>query len=76
MLFLGYATGLQIWDCTDLARVSEVLNLSSDADWGCVSFAGILPAPAPGQQTIADAFDKERPLIGVVCVPPFCLIDF
>jgi hypothetical protein len=27
LLFLGYAMGFRIWDCTNLGAVSEVLNL-------------------------------------------------
>ena len=26
VLFLGYSSGFQMWDCTNLASVSEVLN--------------------------------------------------
>jgi hypothetical protein len=60
-LFLGYSMGLQIWDCTSLGSVSEILNLSG-SDWGRVMFAGILPSPSP---STADPFASQRPLIGV-----------
>ncbi|KAJ3772601.1 hypothetical protein FB446DRAFT_643226, partial [Lentinula raphanica] len=33
LLFLSYhPTGMQIWDCTDLGSISEVLNLPSESD--------------------------------------------
>ena len=60
LLFLGYSKGLQIWDCTTLGVVEEMLNLS---DWGCVTFAGVLCAPS---QSKLDPFASQRPLIGVV----------
>lgn len=62
LLFLGYAAGLQVWDCTRLASVSELLNLSN-SEWGRVAFAGVLPPPASSR---GDAFAGERPLIGMV----------
>ncbi|KAJ3488016.1 hypothetical protein NLJ89_g11658 [Agrocybe chaxingu] len=35
MLILAYPTGLQIWDCTNLSAISEVLNLNLNSDeWG------------------------------------------
>ena len=62
LLFLGYSMGLQIWDCTNLGAVSEILNLSK-SDWGRVAFAGVLHPPPPSQ---VDPFVSQRPLIGVV----------
>lgn len=33
-LILAYPAGLQIWDCSDLSAISEVLNLNFDsAEW-------------------------------------------
>lgn len=61
LLLLGYSTGLQIWDCTNLGSVSEVLNLSG-LDWGRVNYAGVLPRPSSLKD---DAFAAERPLIGI-----------
>lgn len=61
LFFVGYTSGLQVWDCTDLSTVSEVLNLS--ADWGRVIHAGVLPDP---QSAASDPFASERPLIGIV----------
>ena len=59
-LFLGYLTGLQILDCTNLGSVIEILNLSR-SDWGQVTFAGVLPPPST-----LDLFTLQRPLIGIV----------
>ncbi|KAI9464881.1 hypothetical protein HD554DRAFT_2026168 [Boletus coccyginus] len=61
VLFLGYSSGFQMWDCTNLASVSEVLNLSAPS-WGHVTFAGALPPP------VADdvQFSSLRPLIGII----------
>ena len=62
LLFLGYSMGLQIWDCTNLGAVSEILNLSK-SDWGPVDFAGVLHPPPPSE---VDPFVSQRPLIGMV----------
>lgn len=32
ILIIGYTAGIQIWDCSDLASVSELLNLSNQ-EW-------------------------------------------
>lgn len=33
-LILAYPAGLQIWDCSDLSAISEILNLNFDsAEW-------------------------------------------
>ena len=40
LLLLAYTSGLQIWDCTNLGSVSEILNLRSS------------PAPVPSAQNI------------------------
>ena len=64
LLFLGYSIGLQIWDCTNLGSVSEILNLSSP-EWGHITFAGVLPAPPPSE---VDPFVSQRPLIGTMYV--------
>ncbi|KIJ59762.1 hypothetical protein HYDPIDRAFT_177705 [Hydnomerulius pinastri MD-312] len=62
VLFLGYSTGFQMWDCTDLASVSEVLNLSGPS-WAHVTFVGVLASPP-----LADdgQLNSLRPLIGVI----------
>lgn len=64
LLFLGYSSGLQIWDCTNLGSVSEVLNMS-DSDLGRIEFAGVLAA-SPSFGT--DSFISQRPLIGIMYV--------
>ena len=60
VLFLDYPSGFQVWDCTNLVTVSEVLNLSGHS-WGYVSFAGVLPSPL-----VDDGFTSLRPPIGVM----------
>ena len=60
VLMLGYSTGLQLWDCSNLGSVSELLNLTGP-EWGAVEFAGVLPGPHGGAE---DAFRQKRPLIG------------
>jgi hypothetical protein len=64
ILLLGYTTGLQIWDCTILGSVSEILNLT-DYPFGSVTFAGVLLAPHHSRER---DYDGSRPLIGVMCV--------
>lgn len=64
LLFLGYSTGLQVWDCTKLGSVVEIFNLAG-AGWGRVTFAGILPSPTPTTLR-GDPFVEQRPLIGLV----------
>ncbi len=41
LLFLGYSSGFQIWDCTKLNSVDEVLNLNHFDD--AVTYAAVLP---------------------------------
>ncbi|KAL6303055.1 hypothetical protein BKA93DRAFT_917639 [Sparassis latifolia] len=62
LLILGYPSGLQIWDSTDLGAVSELLNLSRD--WGAVVYAGVLPNPRLSSKD--DPMREKRPLLGVV----------
>jgi hypothetical protein len=64
LLLLGYASGLQIWDCTDLAMVSEVLNLSG-LDWGFVSCAAVLPRPRLLDAS-GDPLAADRPILGIM----------
>src|SRR5271154_2194279 len=42
LLFIGYPSGMQIWDCTNLSNVLEIFNLTDKA-WGDVSYAAVLP---------------------------------
>lgn len=62
ILLLGYTSGLQIWDCTVLGSVSEILNLT-DYPFGSVTFAGVLVAPHSSRES---DYDASRPLIGVI----------
>ena len=57
---LGYPTGLQLWDCSNLGSVSELLNLAGPA-WGAVEFSGVLPDPPSGAE---DTYLHKRPMIG------------
>ncbi|TBU43312.1 hypothetical protein BD309DRAFT_894635 [Dichomitus squalens] len=59
VLMLGYPSGLQLWDCSNLGSVSELLNLTG-AQWGAVEFAGVLPDPPQ----VEEEFRPKRPLIG------------
>ena len=61
-LFLGYSVGFQVWDCTHLGAVSEILNLSS-VDSGTVLFSGVLPRASLGR---GDEFADHHPLIGIM----------
>jgi hypothetical protein len=61
LLLLGYTSGLQVWDCTDLGTVKEIVNLSTG--WGKVTCVRILPQPAT---TKDDAFAQHRPLLGIM----------
>lgn len=56
---LGYPTGLQLWDCSNLSSVAELLNLTG-SQWGAVEFAGILPDPP---RAAADELRQKRPLV-------------
>ncbi|KAI0637468.1 hypothetical protein C8Q77DRAFT_1048447 [Trametes polyzona] len=59
ILILGYPTGVQLWDCSNLGSVAELLNLTG-AQWGAVEYAGVLPDPP---RSAADEFRQKRPLI-------------
>lgn len=58
-LILGYRNGLQIWDCTDMGAISEVLNLKG-APFADIIQAQILPTPVP------DPMAEQRPLLGLL----------
>lgn len=68
LLFLGYSSGLQIWDCTCLGSVSEILNISG-SNLGRIVFAGVLPSSTLGADLIS-----QRPLIGAMYVPPSAIV--
>lgn len=59
---VGYETGVQVWDTTNLDRVHEVLNLRMA---GAVVGGGALPTPAATSGT-SDMFSEKRPLMGMV----------
>ena len=78
LLLVGYRTGLQIWDTTNLGEVKELVNVR---DIGTVLMADVLPHPAESTNDgfISDEFIAERPLIGVVYVqlsPVSLLTDY
>ena len=58
---LGYRSGLQLWDYTDVGSVSEVLNLSGP-QWGAVEMLNVLPEPR--RSGLEDSAKTQRPLIG------------
>ncbi|PCH41803.1 hypothetical protein WOLCODRAFT_132119 [Wolfiporia cocos MD-104 SS10] len=62
LLVIGYPAGLQIWDCSDLGAVSEILNLSGP-QWGAVACARVLPPPA---LHAGDGYKEQRPLLGIL----------
>ena len=73
LLILAYSSGVQIWDCTNLDSIAEMLNVSSP-EWGRVLHAEVLPNPP---STASDEFSKSRPLLGMmygsgISVCPFC----
>ncbi|KAI8984805.1 hypothetical protein BD414DRAFT_66054 [Trametes punicea] len=61
ILILGYPTGLQLWDCSNLGTVSELLNLTG-SQWGAVEFASVLPDPLSSRAS-HDEYRQKRPLI-------------
>ena len=81
LLLLGYTSGLQIWDCSNLTSVDEVLNLNFDsAEWRmtvgeegstterCIVHASVLPSPSNRSlyRCGADIFSSHRPLLGIL----------
>ncbi|CCM06516.1 uncharacterized protein FIBRA_08788 [Fibroporia radiculosa] len=62
LLLLGYRSGLQVWDCSNLGSVSELLNLSGP-QWGAVEQITVLPTPVLEK----DYHRAKRPLLGVLC---------
>ncbi|THH09407.1 hypothetical protein EW146_g8694 [Bondarzewia mesenterica] len=62
LLLLGYQSGFQIWDCTSLESIVDLLNLPR-TDWGRILSASILPSPPSAQ---LDQFADSRPLLGII----------
>ncbi|KAF8622444.1 hypothetical protein AX15_007027 [Amanita polypyramis BW_CC] len=70
-LILAYPSGFQLWDCTNLASVTEVLNVNTAShEWlggGEIVHAAILPSPSPNVvQPSSDPYAGDRPLLGIV----------
>jgi hypothetical protein len=63
ILVLGYTAGMQIWDCTELSSVKEIVNVAMDL--GKVVEAHVLPDPSNRRK---DAFATYRPLLGLMFV--------
>ena len=80
LLILSYIPcGLQIWDCTDLGAVTEVLNLNfSGAEWkelefdvGRVVYAALLSSGVNRSDSArekSDSFKEDRPFLGIMYV--------
>ena len=62
-LLVGYLRGMQIWDCSNLGSVSEILNLSG-SEWSDIQIAGFLPNPL--DLGSADALADQRPAVGLM----------
>lgn len=63
LLVLGYSSGLQIWDCTNLDSIAEILNVTSP-EWGRTLQAEVLPNPP----ALGDELLNSRPLLGIMYV--------
>ncbi|KIP08844.1 hypothetical protein PHLGIDRAFT_34739 [Phlebiopsis gigantea 11061_1 CR5-6] len=63
ILLVGYRTGMQVWDCSNLGSISEVLNLSGPS-WGDIKIAAVLPNP--DTHVAQDEMESCRPLIGMI----------
>jgi hypothetical protein len=63
LLILAYSSGLQIWDCTNLDSIAEMLNEPS-TEWGRILHAEVLPNPLVAA---GDEFLNSRPLLGMMC---------
>lgn len=66
LLFLFYRAGFQIWDASNLASVSEVLNVNLEGKQidSRVFYAAVIPPP----KRALDQFKSQRPLVGLVYV--------
>jgi hypothetical protein len=63
LLLLGYRRGFQIWDCTNLGTVCEVVNVASSEEWGAVTYAALLPTP---REELEGVKAGQRPYLGVL----------
>ena len=71
LLILAYSSGFQLWDCTNLASVTEVLNLNAaSSEWlggGEIVHVAVLPSPSSHiVQHYDDPYAEVRPLLGIV----------
>ena len=70
-LILAYPSGFQLWDCTSLSSVTEVLNLNTTStEWhggGQIVHAAFLPSPSSlVVRHFGDPYSVDRPLLGVM----------
>ncbi|PFH47114.1 hypothetical protein AMATHDRAFT_68396 [Amanita thiersii Skay4041] len=70
LLILAYPSGFQLWDCTDLSSVTEVLNLNMNtSEWqggGDIVHVAMLPAPhSRVVRRFGDPLAEDRPLLGI-----------
>ncbi|KAF8332992.1 hypothetical protein F5887DRAFT_995039, partial [Amanita rubescens] len=70
-LILAYPSGFQLWDCTSLSSVTEVLNLNTTSDeWhggGEIVHAALLPSPSSqAVRHFGDPYAQDRPLLGII----------
>ena len=63
ILLVGYRTGMQIWDCSNLGSISEILNLSGPS-WNDIKIAAVLPSP--DTNVAQDEMESRRPLVGIM----------
>jgi hypothetical protein len=76
ILILGYSTGIQIWDCSDLGRV-KWSHEHAGRHIHHTSFVSvaILPSPSPPRATVfdfrqGDSLASYRPLLGILSTTP------
>ena len=76
LLFIGYPSAFEIWDCSDLESLHQVLSIntgrksgggsSADLEWCGRVVRGAAAAPGPRRKGAKDPFRGDRPLIGVL----------
>lgn len=66
VLLVGYPGGFQIWDCSNLGSISEILNLSGP-EWTDVQMAAVLPNPLAASSS--DPLSGRRPAVGIIRSP-------
>jgi len=63
-LLVGYRSGIQIWDCSDLGRLNEILSTSSTKALGDGTI--VHAAFIPHLRSADDPLQASRPLLGLV----------